>query len=514
MRYILCRIPCAVLLCLLLVCSPEALLGGCYTPWATKVVFNGTYQNGIYYPAYNANGQVGLVGFGNKLILTWGDQATNSFHSMISTDGITWTNHSVWSSFPSVKTSFPYTDGLPPKPPPYAAGGVNMTASTSCGYVYAAYADPSGLNIYGARSADGINWYGNHLIWTIPMVPATGLSPAGYTPPPSGYFSTSAPALYGNDSTLPIGFAFPRYIGSTYQQGGGSGGTDTWVYGVYAGKFGCNFENPQLLDTCFFRNVSTGACQDGAVNMEYDEGWAGYAHKANGSYQSGHYVPSGPWSPLWTGATGPQGLVQLRAVAQGNSLGNVNPPIYYSKNQGSVACLGTNCAPPYYAGNWTNNGIGGAVNPADGALWMAVGCRKYNNDTCGAQGWFNFFRVTDTSYNWCTMEPARGGSGEWSRSMPTMTFFNGKLWLAWRGQLNNGNGPINVASINPANLGWTPPYCAPVGNYCDQNVPCCSGMFCYNNVCAYTGCSPSGSSCSSNSECCSGVCVSYIGMCS
>ena len=98
------RILSAFILYLLLVPATQELLGqsyGCYTPWTTKVTFNGTTQNGTYYPVYYSNGQVGLIAFNGKLVLTWGEESTNIFHSMISTNGTTWTNHAQWSGQPS-----------------------------------------------------------------------------------------------------------------------------------------------------------------------------------------------------------------------------------------------------------------------------------------------------------------------------------------------------------------------------------------------------------------------------
>lgn len=298
--------------------------------------------------------------------------------------------------------------------------------------------------MYGATSADGINWQGPYHIWSIPNVtpPCTG------TWCPSGPFQTSPPALYGGggDPSFPIGFAFPQYFGTAVQHAFTGGSANTYIYGVQVGKAKCDFSQPQLITHpgCsynFFYDPSTGVCQDDTNYIyAYDEGFL-------------QGPLSGPGTPLWTGAAGQE----LRAFATGNALGNDNPPIWYSVNQGTVDCVGANCQPPNNAGQWSNNGVGGAVNPGDVTSWLAKDCRYFNADTCGGNPYINLYRsVSPTSTNWCTEDPGRGGTGEWSGSAPSMTFFDGKLWLAWRG---GGNDPdkINVASVDPCQIGWNGP---------------------------------------------------------
>jgi len=464
---------------------------GCYTPWATKVVFNGTEQNGMYYNQYEANGQPGLAAVSGNLVLTWGDQNSNYLYSSYSWDGIVWSPEMLVSSSPQVNTS------MYDAPPPYASGGVNMTVSPSCGYAYVGFVDPTGQNIYVVATSDGTWWYGPYLIATLtPQVSATNL-PASYNPPPTGYFSTSAPALYGSDPNV-VRFAFPQLSSLTqvWQPGkqNDSGGWYTYGYTVQVGQFGCSTTNPvinpQVLPSsqqCFFLNPGTGACNDSTnygLNIEYDEGWID-ATKPESDYQGG-WVPSGPWSPLWTGAVynnqGVNQVVELQALAQGNPLGNLNPPIWYSTynettQQYNDTCVGAYCAPPSggygiyqsppppggyppaLAGPWSNNGIGGAVNPADGTAWLVFSCRDFDGDTCQNNPWIQFYHVSTGS--WCSEDTARYGTGEWSISMPAMTFWappwsNGQvlLWLAWRGEWESGNGSVAVASILPSNIGW------------------------------------------------------------
>jgi hypothetical protein len=358
---------------------------------------------------FHANGQPGLATLNGKLILTWGDAGDDYLHAAVSSDGANWTGETLVGA-PQV-----YSSVKNPAPPPWASGGVNMTASAACGYVYVAYTDPSGDEIYGARSKDGVNWDDGHPIWT----------------EPDGWL-TSAPALYADPSGV-IRFAAPHQDGAAYQPNGGSRGPIlTYVYNMQMGQFNCDFGNITLTGTCFFYEKSTGTCQDSSINpdeaLEYDEGYVDYELGETG------FNISGPWSPLWIRADG----VELRAEARGNPLGNVSPNMYYSLNQGAYHEVG--------AGNWTNNGLGGAVNPADGTPFLVTTCRQFNSDTCGGTPWINFFNLR-TGYI-CNTSP----NGDWSISMPAMTFYNGKIWLAWRGGWEDDPGNVVVASISPSSL--------------------------------------------------------------
>lgn len=459
---------------------------GCYTPWATKKVLS-----------YTSNGQVGLAAINGYLILTWADQTSSEVYSSASTDGVNWSTQQ-YVGLPNAYSS------MYGAPPPYANGGVTMTTSTSCGYAYVAFADSTGQNIYGARTTGPQNgttvWDGPYKIWTLsPTISAQGLQGDYYQPPPApSDFSTSAPALYANDPNV-IRFAFPQYTGNgTVWQPGrqdDSGGANTYGYTVQVGQFNCDFSHPQLANpNCFFTDGTT--CLDSTnsiMNIEYDEGWVDYA-KVEVGYNGASWVPSGPWSPLWTGAVlGSGQVLELKAIAQGNSLGNLNPPLWWSTyNETTQAysqnCVGNYCAPPSggygiyknpppyppaLAGNWANNGIGGAVNPADGTAYLAFSCRQFNGDTCQNTPYIQLYRASSNSY--CTEDPAKFGSGEWSLFAPAMTFFNGKMWLAWRGALESGNGYINVASIDPSQIVWTGQPCVN-GQYCTSNSQCCSGL--------------------------------------
>jgi hypothetical protein len=382
---------------------------------------------------WNANGQVGLAALNGELILTWGDNSTDYLNAAVTKNGTSWTNV-VLSGAPQVYSStkdwVPGTNPNIGQPPPYAAGGVSMTASTQCGYAYVAYAQhPSGTNVYAARSKDGLTWDYGHLIWT----------------EPNGWL-TSAPALYADPSGV-IKFAAPMYNYIGYQPNNGEyGNIPTYIYIMQMGQFNCDFTDIQLTGTCFFYNKATGTCQDSsvsmanklslAVNLEFDEGMADY------QIHNTKYHITGPWTPVWTGADG----VELRADAQGNPLGNVNPPIYYSLNQGTPECVGADCQYPYYAGQWANNGLGGAVNPADGTPFLVYSCGAFNGDTCGGTPWIQFYNVS-TGYN-CTTAP----NGNWSVYAPAMTFFSGNIWVAMRGQWASQSGHIAVVSISPNSL--------------------------------------------------------------
>jgi hypothetical protein len=217
----------------------------------------------------------------------------------------------------------------------------------------------------------------------------------------------------------------------------------TYIYNMQMGQFNCNFTNIQLTGTCFFYNAGTKTCQDKSVSMagsadalEFDEGYADYV------LGDVKYHITGPWTPVWTGAHG----VELRADAQGNPLGNVNPPIYYSLNQGTAKCVGAECEYPYYAGQWANNGLAGAVNPANGMPFLVYSCGPFNSDTCDRDPWISFYNAS-TGYQ-CSTAPY----GSWSVYVPAITFFKGNIWVAMRSQWASQPGGISVASISPSSL--------------------------------------------------------------
>ena len=420
---------------------------GCYTPWDTRVTLTG-----------RSNGQVGLAVAHNKLVVAWGDRNTNQLKAAVF-NGTTWT-YPTLPSFPLVMSRWALSSDQKKL---ISGGGVTMTSSTACNSAYVAYVQAGGQIIRGVRY-DGTSWTGGE-IYHIPWYAPQSLGPPTFDPsPPSPYyFWTAPPALFGDNSdpppgystALPIGFAFPLYGGWTTQltKPGQGSQYNTYVYFVRPGQFDCNLGTIQVgsYTACLFWDPDTLTCLDGtgASGYEFDEG-----------FKDGAQQLLGPWSPLWTGAAGPDGeMVELKALAQGNALGNLNPPIWYafghphwySQNGDTLNCLGANCAAPYYAGQWTNNGIGGAVNPADGTAWFTYSCRYFWSDTCGGSSIykpFTFMHVgTDGHQSYCTMS---AGSGEVTASMPAMTFWKGKLWLAWQSTSDN----VVVASIAPWDMGW------------------------------------------------------------
>ncbi len=391
-------------------------------------------------PNYPANGQIGLAVINGRLVLAWGDKNTNALTTSWSADGVHWSTPQAFGSLPLVYSVTNAVD-----PPPYESGGVNMTSSSPCGYAYAAYLGTNGSSIYGARSSDGVNWDGGHLIWS-------AASPPGYSSP-----GTSTPALYGAFTNGTVGFAFPVYSGTAQQPEGASGSVSTIGYKLELGQFNCDFSGPQLLSKqCFFWDSATGTCQDASLSpqypvsnpnliMEFDEGLPDF--EENLTYID---TPTGPWTPLWTGAGG----VELRAVAQGNPLVyNAQPPIFYTLNEGALACQGiTNCPPSDYhadAAGWSNAGVGGAVDPASGTpfiVWTCGSVWNYKNGgTCDNSSVMHI-HIEDLSNGHVWTAPY-----DWAMVKPSATFLNNRLWVAWCGDYGC-SGTLNVASIFPAQV--------------------------------------------------------------
>lgn len=399
---------------------PRAL-GGNFT-WATYVDL-----------PYSPNGQVGLTALNGRLILTWGDQSSNYLEASTSEDGRNWSTPVVLNGFPQV-----YNDVANAAPPPYASGGVNMTTSTGCGYAYVAYTDPTGDEIYGARSQDGVSWDGGHLIWSV----------KSYTGAPG----TASPALNGEYLTNAVAFAFPSYSGGALAPYGGtppSSWASTDGYEISTGQFNCDFSSPQLTSSCFLWDSATKTCQDsqatpgyGSVNnvvaLEFDEGPLEYD------------PATGPWSPLWTGPPGND----LRAVAQGNPLANAEPPVYYSVGEGVIQCVSgiSPCPPSSYSGDgatWTNNGLGGAVQPGTGVGFVFKTCQPFYSNIGGANS--ACYNTHPLIQAWYLPNHRESSSGNWSYVAPAATFFNGALWVAACGE-NNCLGGITVMSVYPAQL--------------------------------------------------------------
>ena len=446
----------AIVLCLLVVSGNQVLLAqsSCYIPWTTAAALNGY-----------ANGQVGLAVLNNQIIVTWGDSSSNQFHSAYSSDGVNW-SYQTLSAYPLV---MPDSEISPDST--FLSGGVSMAASTPCSAAYVAYVDTGGQNIRAA-SYNGTAWtLSSNPIYTIPYVADYTLpTPTFQTNPPSpGYFITAAPALFGENTTAPhgystaspIGYAFPSYLGYSEQIALDGSSYYTYVYGITQGQFNCNFSTnsgvPEMgYNACLFWNPNTNYCDS---LDQFDEG-----------FKTGDL--SGPQSPLWTGAIGPNGqMVELRAMGTGNPLGNDNPPIWYafgspnwfSTYGDTIGCLGTNCAvpAPNGAGQWTNSGIGGAINPADGTPWFVYTCRYFDSDTCNgaSQQYIKLYHVTSVGTpgngQLCvaTGEAYGNSDSAYSNSAPAVTFWNGQLWMAYQAG-NGANGQVTVVSINPSNIGF------------------------------------------------------------
>jgi hypothetical protein len=256
------------------------------------------------------------------------------------------------------------------------------------------------------------------------------------------------------------------YSGTANQPEGPDGSDPTIGYTIQMGEFPYNFSSPATVyplptsttanaTNCFFWDKTTGQCQNSRLSpqypvsnpnviMEFDEGLTDYDA---GIVDSG---PTGPWTPLWTGGDG----VELRASAQGNPLlDNAEPPIFYTVNQGSLGCVGITSCPPsdYYndAAQWSNAGVGGAVDPGSGTPFIVWSCGRVWNPstggTCDSSGVDHIHIVDLNNGNMWT------APNDWTVFKPSATFFNNMLWVAWCGNYDC-SGTLNVASIYPAQL--------------------------------------------------------------
>lgn len=405
------------------------------------------------------NGQVGLTALNGKLIMTWGDQSTGFLMFSTSTDGVHWTAPQYLTQFPAVNSSplFDADDGGS-EGPPYASGGVNMATSAVCNAAYVSYASPGGHNIYVARTQDGQTWTGGTLLATVP-------SPSGFSSP-----GTSSPALYGGSSQPIIEFAYPAPnmpSGFLDLQPDGQQYANTVGYKIDVGQFDCDLSNVQLQpNACFFYDYGNGLCQDQeasagnpVVVLEFDEGYL----------QDG--TPTGPWSPVWAGSNG----VEVKAVSQGNSLQNAEPPTYFSINggpygsSGELQCLSTAaiCPPSSYDGDaehYTNNGGSVSLDASGSSPFLFITCAPVNETVNGDsndhlcegpqdklicwgcdKGSDPFLQTYDLVNGYIT------GSLNWSPVAPATALFNGEIWVAMCGGFNCQGG-ITVGGVYPAQL--------------------------------------------------------------
>jgi hypothetical protein len=347
----------ALLSILVIFTSTQQALAQCN--WSTKVVLFA-----------HTNAQPGLTALPDRLVLTWAGTNNGHFNSLISVDGVNWSNHVIRSNFPIIKERY--------------AGGLGMTYSAPCGAGYAGWNDPFG-RLWATRTFNGI-------IWDPPQLIMSPFGEGGAT-----RYAFSAPALRGDDPSLPIGFG----VTST---------STIWPdqFQVFKGKFTCDMGNPVFpIQPSFFNRY---VFHDGLASTRQRE----------------------PSTPVWTGAGG----MELSVLASGaDDFVNIES-MYYQYT-------GIDARTIDFAVNfWSNNGVAGVVNPNNGNSIISWTCHPGNGDTCRPE---STGRVNLRNLN------TGGGQvcADWSIYNPAMTFYQGKIWLAWRGNESGQTGFINVASINP-----------------------------------------------------------------
>jgi hypothetical protein len=86
------------------------------------------------------------------------------------------------------------------------------------------------------------------------------------------------------------------------------------------------------------------------------------------------------------------------------------------------------------------------VNPSDGNAWIAWTCHDatsiWGGDDCARENEVAFIKV------WNVYWGGKVTCSAWSRRNPAMTFWQGKIWLAWRGG-DEPDGKLHVAAIDP-----------------------------------------------------------------
>jgi hypothetical protein len=352
--------------------------------WSTKVIL-----------ADHTEAQLGLTAAGDRLVMTWAGSSDGGFNSMISFDGVNWGYKVVRLDFPRIALGHGGNNSSP-RP----SGGVGMTYSPACGCVYAGWRDTSN-NLWATRSVDGINWEtarkilrsGSSLaagaITNLPCLdccPTCDPPPPPPPPPPSGVAGTalSAPALRGDDGSLPIGFAVTIPTSSSAS------------FLASKGTFNCDFSNIVFPSQADFFDPPGGS-----------------------PYL---YMPATP------GYTGALGTTKISVVSPGLFWAGM---VFEWNN--SRDSLGP---------HWSNNGLATTVNPDDGAPYIAWTCHDAGGDNCSpdSTGKINIRNVRTGAHSGCA---------DWSIYNPAMTFFQGKIWIAWRGRESGQTGYINIASLNP-----------------------------------------------------------------
>jgi hypothetical protein len=347
----------SLLALMIAVISILAIFGGATTQalaqcnWSTKTLLS-----------HHTNAQPGLTAAGDRLVLGWAGSGDESFmNSMISFDGVNWFNQVSRTDFPQIAIGH---GGTIDNPSP--SGGLGMTYSPACGNVYASWRDNSN-NMWATRSVDGINWETPRMI-----VSGTALS---------------APALRGDDGSLPIGFAvtIPNSSSATFL--------------ASKGKFNCDFSNIVFPSQAGFFDSSL-----------------------QGGPSPDVWIPD---SVAWTGALG---TTKLSAITSGLPWAGITVELNNSR-----ATLGS---------YWSNNGLAGTVNPNDGAPYLAWTCHDDKGGNCSpdSTGKINIHNVKTGAHLTCA---------DWSIFNPAMTFFHGKIWIAWRARESDQTGFIHIASLNP-----------------------------------------------------------------
>jgi hypothetical protein len=204
----------------------------------------------------------------------------------------------------------------------------------------------------------------------------------------------SGPALRGDNGALPIGFAFSST--SSIWQGD---------FEPFKGKFDCDFSNVVFpMQVSFFDVIPHN-----------------YTHQKV------------PLMPAWVGNGG---TTELSALSTGPlTTVDYTANMFYKLN-------GDGARPVSFSTSyWSNNGVAGTVNPNTGAPYIIWTCHPDEGDTCKPEssGRINVFNINTGGQLVFT---------DWSRVNPAVTFFQGKIWIAWQGS-GLGCGFLNVASLNP-----------------------------------------------------------------
>jgi hypothetical protein len=219
----------------------------------------------------------------------------------------------------------------------------------------------------------------------------------------------SAPTLRGDNGTLPIGFGV-----STYSSVAG-------LFEPFKGKFNCDLSNPAfpIQPEFFNRSLVLPPLPPPQVTQ------------------------TTPSAPLWIGAGG----TEVSAIAEGaQTIQSIVKYIQFQVLPGNERFPEKLFVAPT-ANAWSNNGVAGIVNPNNGIPYIVWNCHPDAGDTCKPEstGKINIFKIVDPFLN----RGEHRGCADWSIYNPAVTFFQGKIWIAWRGNESGQTGYINIASLDP-----------------------------------------------------------------